>query len=418
MKLALLYAFRSSEWKSCISITDNIKASYSKLKHDIKFFDYDHLKGELHLECLADDLQAYQPDRIIFIDHRPTPKQLLERLLKREINAPLIIHLYGDFSVYCNDWIEQEAILKNFKVQFITASHSQFKFVSQFLNSNKNQVKKISFSLDQKAYYYDDKDLHQFYEANSIDPQAINFIYAGRVTKQKNIIDLATIFKYQVLPKMPLTNLIIAGDIDDQGSPFHGEYLAAGTTQLRLEQCLGPNIKWLGSLNSKELRLAYNASDCFISLSTFHDEDFGMAPLEAAATGLPLILTGWGGYNDFIKQAEFSKKIETSFNDGRFQFNEQQVLHAILEQSKPAKEERIIQSKSIVQNFCLETISKEFEKNLNDQEITNFVGFSRTFWEFTRCFRTHPSKPFSREEIDSNDLTQSIYSECYSAYTS
>ncbi len=414
MKLALLYAFRSSEWKSCISITDNIKSSYSLLKHEIQYFDYDHLKGELHLETLADELSAFKPDRIIFIDHRPTPKQLLERLLKRKIDVPLIIHLYGDFSVYCNDWIEQEAILKNFKVQFITASQSQHKFVSQFFNKNNNQVKKVSFAVDQKAYQHEEQELHQFYKTHELNPQSMNFIYAGRITKQKNVTKLATLFKQEILPKNPMANLIIAGDIDDQGSPFHGEYLAAGTTQLQLESSLGPNIKWIGSLSSQELATAYNACDCFISLSTFHDEDFGMAPLEAAATGLPLILTGWGGYHDFIKEAANSKKIEVIYENGFYRYNEKQVIHSILEHSKPTKEDKKYQSKVILEKFSLEKIASEFEEILKDKKLDYFVGFNRSFWEFTRCFRNNPSKPFDPE----NKITQLIYSECYRAYTS
>lgn len=414
MKLALLYAFRSSEWKSCISITDNIKSSYSLLNHDIQYFDYDHLKGELHLETLADQLKTFNPDRIIFIDHRPTPKQLLERLLKRNIEAPLIIHLYGDFSVYCNDWLEQEALLKNFKVQFITASQSQLKFVTQFLNKSSDQVKKVSFAVDHKTFNHSEKDITQFHTFYDLDPLMINFIYAGRITNQKNIIQLANIFKHQVLTKLPSANLIIAGEIDDQGSPFHGDYIAAGTTQLQLENCLGPNIKWIGSLSSEELAVAYNASDCFISLSTFHDEDFGMAPLEAATTGLPLILTGWGGYNDFIKHVPHSRKIDILNSNHHFQFNDQQVIHSILEQTKPTIQDKITQSTSMIEQFSLDIISKEIDKIIINKNIEQFIGFNRLFWEFTRCFRDNPSKPFA----DNNNTNKKIYTECYSAYTS
>lgn len=54
-------------------------------------------------------------------------------------------------------------------------------------------------------------------------------------------------------------------------------------------------IFFKGSVPHKDLNLFYNAADLFVSLSLHHDEDFGMSVAEAMATGLPCVLTDWGG---------------------------------------------------------------------------------------------------------------------------
>tara|TARA_R110002049_G_scaffold217325_4_gene388756 strand:- start:916 stop:2166 length:1251 start_codon:yes stop_codon:yes gene_type:complete len=415
MKLALLYAFRDSEWKSCVSITQNIKHSYEALDHELKSFDYDHLKGELHLEDLADELKEFSPDKIVFIDHRPTPKQLLARLVKRDLNVPLIIHLYGDFSVYCNDWLEQESLLKNFKVKFITASTKQQKLVSQFINSSEDIVHRVPFSVNTETFIYEEDKVEQFYNDYKLDKSKIHFIYAGRITTQKNIIDLANIFKRMIDRYKNEMTLLIAGDVDDMGEPFHGNYLAPGTTQLQLSKSLSPHIKWIGSLSSKELAVAYSACDAFVSLSTFHDEDFGMAPLEAACTGTSIILTSWGGYTDFIDKLKNTKSVKVSLNENyRYSFDQQQVTQLLLEQKKITAEDRTAQIKTVNKQFSIKEISQQTDL-LIKKEDNYFPGFNHSFWKFTNCFRTSPDAPF-KTLGDNNDI-QKVYTEAYNAYS-
>lgn len=421
MKIALLFAFRKSEWKSCVSITSNLRQAYSALgEENIQSFDYDHLKGELHLELMADQLKAFAPDRIVFLDHRPTPKHLLERLIKRDLNVPLIIHLYGDFSVYCNEWLEQEALLKYFKVQFVVASSKQKKIVSQFLNQSDQVITKIPFSIDTHTFQYNENFAKKFSNDYKLRNQDINFIYAGRITKQKNIIALADIFKNEIAKANPNSKLFIAGDPDDTGSPFHGEYEAPGTTQLYLEKHLGAKVQWVGSLSKDELVGAYSACDAFISLSTFHDEDFGMAPAEAACCGASLILTDWGGYTDFLNQSHNSSTIGLSIDaSARFHFQREQVVQALLAQKKINPAERKLQIEKFKGPFDIQTTSQLIQSLIKSKELTQFEGFNRKFWIFTDCFRKRPSSPFfDPDDENENKKIQYIYQEAYNAYAS
>lgn len=58
------------------------------------------------------------------------------------------------------------------------------------------------------------------------------------------------------------------------------------------------------------LQQAYNGSDVFVSLSLYHDEDFGYSPLEALSCGTPVVCTNWGGYRDFKKSLDKSHSVE------------------------------------------------------------------------------------------------------------
>ena len=53
----------------------------------------------------------------------------------------------------------------------------------------------------------------------------------------------------------------------------------------------------------EDLKTIYNACDCFVSLSTYHDEDYGMSVIEALSCGLPLVLSDWAGYSGFQSRA-------------------------------------------------------------------------------------------------------------------
>jgi len=98
----------------------------------------------------------------------------------------------------------------------------------------------------------------------------------------------------------------IAGTCDDIGSPTMAGQLPAGYFQQRFDEVLSTlakslrgRIRILGNLDRNELSGLYCAADSFISFSLYHDEDFGMAPAEALATGLPALLSDWGGYSSF-----------------------------------------------------------------------------------------------------------------------
>ncbi|WP_345194201.1 glycosyltransferase [Kistimonas scapharcae] len=59
----------------------------------------------------------------------------------------------------------------------------------------------------------------------------------------------------------------------------------------------------------------YAAADIFVSLADNPQETFGLAPLEAMAAGLPVVLSDWDGYRDLVEHGHSGYLIPTSWGD-------------------------------------------------------------------------------------------------------
>ncbi len=138
-------------------------------------------------------------------------------------------------------------------------------------------------------------------------------ITSSRMTRKKHIHMLPVIAKkviQLVFPKKPL--FIVLGD---------GEYrgLVEKYTQ---ELGMGEYIKILGFKPREHVKRYLQAADIYISLSPY--EAFGLAVLEALATGLPVVAYSGGGVTDLVVNnvtgylvrgpGEFAKKLATLIN--------------------------------------------------------------------------------------------------------
>ncbi|MCL6269006.1 glycosyltransferase [Sansalvadorimonas sp. 2012CJ34-2] len=66
-------------------------------------------------------------------------------------------------------------------------------------------------------------------------------------------------------------------------------------------------------LFSEQKPLAYRASDIFVSLADSVQESFGIAPVEAMAAELPVVLSDWDGYRELIESGEHGYLIPTQW---------------------------------------------------------------------------------------------------------
>jgi hypothetical protein len=64
---------------------------------------------------------------------------------------------------------------------------------------------------------------------------------------------------------------------------------------------IGSNLKILPNLAPKRKPLLYAAADVFVSPVDNIQETFGLALLEAMATGLPVVASDWSGYRDIVR---------------------------------------------------------------------------------------------------------------------
>ena len=74
-----------------------------------------------------------------------------------------------------------------------------------------------------------------------------------------------------------------------------------------------PNVRtvWVDGKDPSAYNRAWAASDVFVSLSDNLQETFGITPVEAMASGLPVLVTDWNGYKDTVIEGVTGFRIQT-----------------------------------------------------------------------------------------------------------
>lgn len=77
---------------------------------------------------------------------------------------------------------------------------------------------------------------------------------------------------------------------------------------------LSPNIRsiQLDGRNADDRAKAWASADVFCSLSDNIQETFGITPIEAMASGLPVVVSDWDGYKDTVRHNEDGFRIPTT----------------------------------------------------------------------------------------------------------
>ena len=126
-----------------------------------------------------------------------------------------------------------------------------------------------------------------FQRQYNLDENSFKLIYVGRVSKEKNLGLLTSVFK-DLINREGNYHLIIVGD---------GPYLNSMKADLE-----GWPVTFTGYLKGEDLSQAYASSDMFIFPS--ETDTFGNAVLEAQASGLPVFVTDVGGPKENILPGE------------------------------------------------------------------------------------------------------------------
>jgi len=89
------------------------------------------------------------------------------------------------------------------------------------------------------------------------------------------------------------------------------EQIAKAFTDAARLACPSVRVVTLDGRQSSERQTAWAAADVFCSLSDNIQETFGIAPIEAMASGLPVVVSDWDGYKDTVRDGVDGFRVPT-----------------------------------------------------------------------------------------------------------
>ena len=417
MENALIYAFKESNWFSCTKIVGNLLKCYEEIfdKETLLRIDYNFEEEFYDLNNTVNEILEKKPKRIIFVDHRPNPRVLVRTIFDKAPDTykpEIIFHVYGDFTIYWKDWA---IILINRKVKFFCASDAQVELVKKFVE-NKNAVYKVPFPVDYNEFNLEKKTKKNIRKDLKIDDDSIVLTYTGRFSLHKNITQLVEVY-FEALKTNSIksnTHLLLAGNFDNVGFMFGNIYHHEGEVFREFDRMyqkypdkLKKNIHFLGNINNDELKDYYLESDYFISLSTYHDEDYGMSVAEAGACGCKMILTDWAGYRSFKLNKYVDlvptkvSKLGPSFDKG--------AADSLLKKVSINKQRELISNS--FKEKSVESVTKSMIEFINIEEEV-FKGFTELFLKLAR--RSQNGNKVFYDEM--NRQMNAEYMEVYESY--
>lgn len=433
MKVSLVYSHTKSHWLSCQFITRNLLESYSRFipvkKPEIcQIVNYHKNISFYEIEQTTLDILKFSPESIIFLDHTPHPYELINCLDEEYLKNPrlkrpsLIFHVYGDFPLLSAGWLKCSSALKRFKIKWICASDSQVDLVKKFIKKGESSIYLAPFPIDDSKFYFDLKIRKEARKKLNIKDDEITFIYSGRLSYQKRIQDLLVLYQLFKKHSSRPTRLLLAGPFDNLGNPYIGEHFHEGEFAQKLisyfsllDEDTKKSINYLGCVEEEALNRIYNSADIFVSLSTHNDEDYGMSPAEALSTGLPAVLTNWGGYSSF-QFDDAVKLVPVKINQSKVSIDiNTKVFHKEVSDFSLRMEALRANRASMALKNSRRINIKKVGKSLEDileAEFESFKGFTPFMNKFNQIFKT--AKPF----VSQQPVYSDFYKEIYESYIS
>ena len=377
--IVLIRSSKPSFWDSCISIVDNLEASYRLAFSDrVRIFYYDDNLSEPALINSLKKLHSELIDEFVVIDHYPPLTNLLKaiNIIWKENLPKLTLHTFGGFSYRCDEYEAVVNIFKKFPLKIVAPSTRATEFLMQHIQTENDLFHTVPFAISRNEFNFQ-KDLRsQARKTFNLAPDSEVIIYAGRIAADKNVfLTLRLMLDY--LKLNPKAVFLIAGQIDDSSVPGFKAGECEKVEAVLNDPKLDPRIRYLGKLNQNEIKQFYHASDITLSLSTYPLEDFGMGPLEALACGSPVILTKWGGYSDFSLSEDHCRLMNVSITDRGLKIHHEKLFHFLDDflAKRKSDELREIRSQRYLDQFSVETVANKI-KELHSKSYVHMEGFT------------------------------------------
>jgi glycosyltransferase involved in cell wall biosynthesis len=202
---------------------------------------------------------------------------------------------------------------KNFEGTIITpSSWSKQGFVNSGFKDE--QVKVVPHGVDLEIFKpLDDEMRNKNRELLGIESHHFVILSVGAMGHNKGV-DILLAAYIKLKDKYPQIKLVLK----DQNSLYHfsandmfNQYCKKNSidiSDMRKNSFISDIITISGNLSVEDLNRLYGAADCYAS--PYRAEGFNLPPLEAAAAGVPIVVTDGGSTDDYVHES-FALKIES-----------------------------------------------------------------------------------------------------------
>lgn len=412
-----------SSWVSCQKIVFNLHKSYA-LNKDLELLNFNYSVDQTAIEILqsAQAVVAANPDVIVILDHKPHPLAMLQLILpKLENKKPRIVfHVFGDFTLYYSHWDKLGKLLQGYQVDFIVASDRQKNLIDKFMPENVRAYV-CPFPVDKSEFSFNEAVRKLQRKEWGLSDKDMAFVFTGRLSRQKRTHTLLKTFSdFIERTKTDHAHLFIYGASDSIGDQFIGKWEVEGEyfrkisrVYKSLPEHVQSKIHFMGSVPNAELKGVYQGADMLVNLSVHNDEDYGMSVAEAQCSGLPAILTDWGGLASFHhdEMPNATTFIPVVIGKRSKLIHYQSVVNAF----EQALENGHFKNRKEISELALSKFGVEagykIVTNIINNEPPAFSSFSSFFDKVLKQF-LFTSQPYI---TDSKNINK-IYREIYSSY--
>jgi len=176
---------------------------------------------------------------------------------------------------------------------------SQKEFLSKRYNIKNYILPKlpiIPLGIDENEFDFSDEYVQTARKKLDINVDDIVIVYVGRLSfhaKAHHLPMYAALEKCAKKLKDKKIHLIQTGW-------FHNEFIENTFKSEALDICPSVITHFIDGKNQDNKHLTLASGDIFISLSDNIQETFGITPIEAMASGLPVIVSDWDGYKENV----------------------------------------------------------------------------------------------------------------------
>lgn len=410
-----------SSWVSCQKIVFNLHKSY-QLDKNLELLNFNYSVDQTPHEILqsAEAVIAAQPDTILILDHKPHPLSILQLILPRiqEKKPKIIFHVFGDFTLYYAHWDKLGKLLAGYDVEFLVASDRQKHLIDKFLPEGTRAVV-CPFPVDKNEFSYNPPLRKLQRKEWGLADDDMAFVFTGRLSRQKRTHTLLKSFaEFLEKTKTTKAHLFLYGPTDHIGDQFIGRWETEGEyfrKIIRVYKDLPENarskIHFMGSVPNAELKGVYQGADMLMNLSVHNDEDYGMSVAEAQCSGLPAILTDWGGLASFYHKElpEATRYIPVRIGKRSKVIHYASVVAAFEEAMKHGQfKNRDKISELALNKFGVEAGYK-IVSTVAERKSEGFTAFTPFFQKVLAQFQ-FTAQPYITDSKNINNLYREIYS--------